>query len=237
MKNWMPDPLFAKSRIVYGLERRRARPATHKRHVCILLFLFQAIFGNLFSITKAELARVVYDSDFLYQEMTDEKALSLVKQFPGNRMTLAQVGFINTICRKENVSFIWAMARAQAEQGVVVNLDGWRYNIRIERIFSYGLSIVDRATGVSPYLGFSNQVTNAIHRMRELFDEWSPGAVAPVDNFGLIQCRNAATHSLHRYNCRWGAASNHGVYNLGNVLFVEILRDFQTRWLSVAESK
>ncbi len=222
---------------MYGFEHRATRPRSHKRHACILLFIIQAIFGNLFSITKAELARVVSDSDFIYREVSDEKALAFVKQFPGNKMTPAQVQFINETCRKENVSFIWVMSRAQGEQGLVVNLDDWRHHIRIERIFSYGLSIIDKRTGVSPYLGFTNQVTNAIRRMREFADEWKPGRAAPVDNFGMVDCKNAAVYSLHRYNCRWGAASNWGVYNLGNELFVIILRDFQKRWLSIAESK
>ncbi len=195
-----------------------------------------SLFAFCSAITKAELGKIVSNSDFVYQETSQAQAITFVKQFTNNRMTADQVRLINETAKKENVSFIWVMSRIQGEQGLVVNFDDWHHAVRIERLFSYGLSIVDKRTGISPYLGFTNQVTNAIHRMREFADEWKPGRHADVDGFGSVECKNAAVYSLHRYNCRWGAASNYGVYNLGNELFIRILRDFQKLWLSIAES-
>jgi len=241
MKNFMPDPLFQRSRILYAMQNTERNKKKRKEHRCFLfmvVFFFVLLFaGSLFPITKKELGNVVSDSDLAYKEMSDAQVMRFLKQFPRNRMTEAQASFINSTCRKENVGVIWAFSRVQNEQGLVVNFENFKYEWKIERLFSYGLDIYDKTTGTYPYVGFSNQVTAAVHRMREFADEWRSGTAAYVEGWGDVVCANAATYSLHRYNCVWGAASNWGVYNIGNELFVIILRDFQKRWLSITEAK
>lgn len=201
------------------------------------LGLIVAVFLSFgFSISKIELGSVLSDADSKYEVTTDDEIFRFVHHFPGNRLMMAEVHFINEICRSENQPVLDVLARAQGEQGIIVNLDPKFYEWRRDRFFSYGLVIKD-ARGNCPFLGFSNQVTNAIHRMREFMDEWKPGSVAHVDFYGNVECKNSATYALHRYNCRWGAASNMGVYNEGNSIFIKILAEFRTIWLSLAGSK
>lgn len=198
--------------------------------------IITAILSFGFSISKSDLGSVISDADSKYEVTTDEEIFRFVHHFPGNRLTIDEVRFINETCQAENLPVIDVLARAQVEQGIIVNLDPKFYEWRRDRFFSYGLIIKD-ARGNCPFLGFSNQVTNAIHRMRKFMDEWRPGAKAYVDFYGEIECKNPATYALHRYNSRWGAASNMGVYNVGNSLFIKILAEFRTIWLSLAGSK
>lgn len=181
---------------------------------------------------SVNLSRVVEDSDMMFHVEHSENAWDLLKSYHGNQFTSAQVEYLKKICFESKIDILWALARMQTEQGVVVNRDPWNYGVRIERCFSYGFG-----THGDLFRGYSNQVSNALMRMRELADEWKPGAVAPVQGHGNVQCANLATYSLHRYNWIWGKASNFGVYNEGNALFVRVLREIQDRYRRVVGIK
>lgn len=55
---------------------------------------------------------------------------------------------------------------------------------------------------------------------------------ASVENKGVVTCMNSATYALHKYNPIWGMASNYGVFNMGSSLFVKVLRQFKSGFLT-----
>jgi hypothetical protein len=187
----------------------------------------KAIAAALFfaHVAAADLSRVVADDDFVFHVAHSGNVWALLRSYSGNRMTSAQVEWLVENCRSNNIGVLWALARMQTEQGVVVNRDSWNYEQRIERCMSYGFG-----THSNEFRGYSNQVRWALRRMRELADEWRPGARAPVKDHGKVVCANLATYGLHRYNWVWGMASNHGAFNVGNALFVMVLREMQARY-------
>lgn len=195
-----------------------------------------AIIFSLSLVSGIDLGKVVDDEVAEYHEISHQDLHTFLRSFKNSRLTFEEARLINETCRRYNLDVIASLARAQGEQGVIINLTDKNYRWRHERFFSYGLTITD-SRGNCPYLGFSNQVTNALARIRQFTDEWKPGMKAWVDFYGWVTCRNAATYALHRYNPRWGAASNMGVYNIGNSLFITILAEFRSYWLSFAGSK
>lgn len=190
------------------------------------------LFSMIAFASASDLSRVVEDSDFMFHVEHSKNVWALLSSYHGNRFTAAQVEYLQQMCAEARVDILWALARMQTEQGVVVNRDPWNYEARIERCFSYGFG-----THGMVFRGYSNQVSNALLRMRELADEYRSGASAPVKGFGAVKCANLATYSLHRYNWVWGKDSNFGVYNEGNALFVRVLREIQERYHRVTGSK
>lgn len=190
------------------------------------------LFALLVHAVALDLSRVVADSDFVFHVEHSRSVWLLLHSYPGNRLTHAQVEWLQSNCAAYNVDILWALARMQTEQGVVVNLDGWNYAQRIERCFSYGFG-----THANQFWGYSNQVRYALERMRELANEWRPGMGVPVKDIGVVYSSNLATHGLHRYNWIWLHAANFGVYNVGNALFVRVLREMQARYDRVVAKK
>jgi hypothetical protein len=195
------------------------------RRLCAIVFIIA-------TASAVDLSRVVEDEDLMFHAEHSKNVWALLRSYQGNRMTAAEVEWLQVNCEKNNVGILWALARMQTEQGIVVNLDGWNYATRMDRCFSYGFG-----THSNVFLGYSNQVRYALARMRELADEWTPGKDAPVQGHGRVKSQNLATHGLHRYNWVWSTSANFGVYNVGNSLFVRVLREMQARYRRVTEIK
>lgn len=175
-------------------------------------------------ITASKLGKIVQESDFVYIETSDQEIKNFLAAYPNTPFEDYHISYLNKTCKRFNVGVIWALSRSQTEQGIVINLHPFNTAFRLARCMAYNL------ISKQPPVGFENQIFFSIQSMREWADQWKPGMKTYVQGFGMVECKNAAVFSLHKYNCIWGAASNYGVYNIGNELFIQVLRQFQARW-------
>jgi hypothetical protein len=200
----------------------------------IIIFLAGVLLGWAFGSTlRAEnIGNLFKDSDMSFHASDVQNLDRFLANFPNCKIDRAKRAHIVAACMKYNIGIFWALSRMQVEQGVVINFDPRFSDIRLARCFSYGLTTEIKTVGPKfcPYIGFEEQVEQAVRVMRARADEWRPGMKAWVEEFGWVECKTAATFSFHRYNSRWGAASNYGVYNMGNSLFVTVFNQLRPLW-------
>lgn len=183
------------------------------------------ICAALFSVTNF----LITDHDFTNQ-IQDEIIYNLFETWTNTLLSAEDLILIIKTSREAGINPLVSLAKMQSETDVVLNRIPGREQWRRDRAMGYGMYLHYHTNGMKIYKygGFSNQVINAIPRLRQLFDYYKPGQAKLLlctDEFIIPE--NAATMALFRYTPFYGVHSRYGIEQAGNILFVMIFEEFK----------